>query len=397
MEKLSRTLYNWASEIDAVTLNQAHVTSKLPIIHDHMALMPDAHLGAGATIGSVIPTKSAIIPSAVGVDIGCGMIAAQTNLTSDDLPDDLYVWLQAIEDAVPAGLGKWHTDSSREADEWMRSHVNPHLTSEQKKKASVQFGTLGSGNHFFEVCLDQDDSVWVVMHSGSRGVGNQLAKGHIRVAKAVAKTEGYAPEDPELAWLQENTPEFDAYIRDMRWSQDYAMANRTRMMDQALATLFGTLSVGRFGKQTRRVNCHHNFAQKELHGSEEIWVTRKGAIKADVGDEGVIPGSMGGKSFIVRGLGNTDSYTSCSHGAGRKMSRTKAKKELIKQDGVTITAGEAFEAVMGKTAWQRKHADSLLDEHPSSYKDIDVVMNDQKDLVEITHELHAIVNYKGTS
>ena len=386
-EVLGERLVSWASILDPQTERQARVTADLPIVEGHVALMPDAHLGIGATIGSVIPTKSSIIPSAVGVDIGCGMIAVQMNFGSNRLPEDGNTILSGIQDAVPAGLGKWHGSSSSEAEAWMRNHPNEGLTSDQVKKAAVQFGTLGSGNHFFEVCLDQDDQVWVVMHSGSRGVGNQLAVGHIRIAKEIAKLEHYDLEDPELAWLQENTPEFNAYVRDMQWSQDYAMANRRQMMDAALGALLKTTPTNA-GVPRRWVNCHHNFAQKEIHGSEEIWVTRKGAIKADVGDEGVIPGSMGGKSYIVKGLGSTDSYTSCSHGAGRKMSRTQAKKTL---------SLESFHERMGSTAWQSGMDQELLDEHPDSYKSIEQVMADQADLVEITHELHAVVNFKGTS
>lgn len=385
MEILSEKLYNWASEIDEVTKNQAFVTSKLPIIDGHVSLMPDAHLGKGATIGSVIPTKDAIIPSAVGVDIGCGMIAAKTDLVATQLPDDLSKILDAIHTSVPAGLGKWHKDVSDAANEWFIANPNANLSFKQTSKALVQFGTLGSGNHFFEVCLDEYDNVWVVMHSGSRGVGNQLAVGHIKTAKEVAKTEGYAPEDPELAWLQENTVEFNKYINDMLWAQDYAMANRTHMMDSALNTIFKVIG---FGRQVDRINCHHNFAQKENHGGHEVWVTRKGAIRAAVGDRGVIPGSMGGKSYIVRGLGNTDAYTSCSHGAGRRMSRKAARRDL------TL---ESFHDVMAGTTWQSGFDNELLDEHPASYKDIDQVMNDQKDLVEVENVLHAIVNYKGTS
>jgi tRNA-splicing ligase RtcB len=384
LEKHSERLYVWASDIEPDTLHQAHETAKLPIIDGHVALMPDAHIGKGATIGSVIPTISAIIPSAVGVDIGCGMIATKTSLKLSNLPDNLDIFLKAIESAVPAGLGKWHSDVSRQADNWMRNNVNPRLDSKQEKKASVQFGTLGSGNHFFEICHDENEDVWVVMHSGSRGVGNELAVGHIRMAKAIAKMEGYAPEDPELAWLQENTPEFEAYILDMLWAQKYAMANRQQMMDAAISSIF-SLVVGRVEKT---INCHHNFAHKEIHNGKELWITRKGAIKADVGDEGVIPGSMGGKSYIVRGLGNPLSYNSCSHGAGRKMSRTRARKEL---------SLESFAERMGGATWQADMAKELLDEHPDSYKNIEQVMADQLDLVEIVHELRAIVNYKGTS
>lgn len=396
MEKLSDKLYNWASEIDEVTKNQAFVTSKLPILAGHLALMPDAHLGKGATIGSVIPTKGAIIPNAVGVDIGCGMIARQLNLTSNDLPDDTGPILDAIMGAVPAGLGKWHADTSDAALAWYKTHENDALTSDQVDRALVQFGTLGSGNHFFEVCLDQNDEVWIIMHSGSRGVGNQLAQTHVKVAKALAAE--YMPKDfvsldpqvaKELAWLQEGTPEFDAYIRDMQWGQDYAMANRTAMMEAATAAVLKSIYLAYTpGMIAQTINCHHNFAQKERHDGEDIWVTRKGAIKADVGDLGLIPGSMGGKSYVVSGLGSTDSYTSCSHGAGRRMSRTRAKKEF---------SLESFHEVMGNTTWQKGFDQALLDEHPGSYKNIDVVMADQKDLVKIEWELQAIVNYKGTS
>lgn len=395
MEKLSDKLYNWASVLDEVTKNQAFVTSKLPILAGHLALMPDAHLGAGATIGSVIPTKGAIIPNAVGVDIGCGMIARQLALTSEDLPDDTGPILNAIMKAVPAGLGKWHANTSDAALAWYKDHQNDALTSDQVERALVQFGTLGSGNHFFEVCLDQNDGVWIIMHSGSRGVGNQLAQSHVKVAKALASE--YMPKDfvsldpqvaKDLAWLQEGTPEFEAYIRDMQWGQDYAMANRQAMMEAATISVLKTIGLNDWAFITQTINCHHNFAQKETHLGQDIWVTRKGAIKADKGDLGLIPGSMGGKSYVVSGLGSTDSYTSCSHGAGRLMSRTRAKKEF---------SLESFHEVMGDTTWQKGFDQALLDEHPGSYKDIDQVMEDQKDLVKIEFSLKAIVNYKGTS
>jgi tRNA-splicing ligase RtcB len=383
--KVNDRLYSWASLIEDVTLRQAEVTSRLPILAGHVALMPDAHLGMGATIGSVIPTREAIIPSAVGVDIGCGMIAARLDLTASQLPDDLDGVLSAIERAVPAGLGHWHAEASDEARAWYRKHPNPELTDKQVKRALEQFGTLGSGNHFFEMALDEKGRVWLVMHSGSRGVGNQLAMKHIKVAKAFTDAEGLRPEDPELAWLQEGTPQFDAYVRDMLWSQDYAMANRSRMMAEALTAILQTLGMG---AEVERLNCHHNFAAREEHDGRQVWVTRKGAIRAEQGDLGVIPGSMGGKSYIVRGRGEPLSWRSCSHGAGRTLSRRAARKRFGAADLTT--------AMEGRT-WQLAQAEALLDEIPAAYKDIDVVMNDQRDLVEVLHELRGIVNYKGTS
>jgi tRNA-splicing ligase RtcB len=383
--KVNDRLYSWASLIEDVTLRQAEVTARLPILAGHVALMPDAHLGMGATIGSVIPTREAIIPSAVGVDIGCGMIAARLDLTASQLPDDLGGVLSAIERVVPAGLGHWHAQASDEARAWYRKHPNPELTDKQVRRALEQFGTLGSGNHFFEMARDEKDRVWLVMHSGSRGVGNQLAMKHIKVAKAFTDAEGLRPEDPELAWLQEGTPQFDAYVRDMLWSQDYATANRSRMMAEALTAILQTLGMG---AEVERLNCHHNFAAREEHDGRQVWVTRKGAIRAEQGDLGVIPGSMGGKSYIVRGRGEPLSWRSCSHGAGRTLSRRAARKRFGAADLTT--------AMEGRT-WQLAQAEALLDEIPAAYKDIDVVMNDQRDLVEVLHELRGIVNYKGTS
>jgi tRNA-splicing ligase RtcB (3'-phosphate/5'-hydroxy nucleic acid ligase) len=383
--KVNDRLYSWASLIERETLRQAERTSRLPIVAGHVALMPDAHIGMGATIGSVIPTGEAIIPSAVGVDIGCGMIAARLDLTASQLPDDLGGVLSAIERAVPAGLGEWHAEAPDEAQVWYAEHPNPALTAKQVTRALEQFGTLGSGNHFFEMALDEKDRVWLVMHSGSRGVGNQLATKHIKVARTLADTHGLTPEDPELAWLQEGMPQFDAYVRDMLWAQEYAMANRDRMMAAAQSAIFEEL--GR-GKEVERVNCHHNFAAREEHAGRQVWITRKGAIRAERGDLGVIPGAMGGRSYIVRGRGEPLSWRSCAHGAGRVLSRRAARKKFAAADLATAMEGRI---------WQQKQAQALLDEIPAAYKDIDIVMNDQRDLVEIIHELRGIVNYKGTS
>lgn len=381
-------LLSWASDADPGTILQASKTARLPIIDGHVALMPDAHVGIGATVGSVIPTRDAIIPAAVGVDIGCGMIACETDLAASDLPDDLATLMPLIERRVPAGVGRGHepgntpTGAGRAYD--TLGAPATELSSKQGATAIQQFGTLGSGNHFVEVCLDERDRVWTVLHSGSRGIGNQLAQRHIALAKGEMKRLGETLEDPDLAYLVQGTPEFAAYVADMLWAQRYAMASRAVMSVQATRSLFEV--VGR-GRVTHTVNCHHNFTQREVHGDRELWITRKGAIKADVGDEGVIPGSMGTRSYVVMGLGNIASYHSCSHGAGRRMSRGEAKR--------TFTGESLSSAMAGKT-WLSSAADSLVDEHPGAYKDIDRVMADQADLVAVQHTLSQVFNYKGT-
>ena len=383
--RINDRLISWASDIDPGTVRQAEKTARLPVVEGHVALMPDAHVGIGATVGSVIPTRNAVIPSAVGVDIGCGMIAAELDVTEDRLPDDLEPLLGHIERAIPAGVGKGHGDVGRKADAWLSAHrPATELGTDRSVKAARQFGTLGSGNHFFELCVDERGRVWVVLHSGSRGVGNQLAQMHIAKARRLAKDLQLRLEDPDLAWFAEGTPEFGAYVADMLWAQDYAAANRAQMMDNAMAEVFRFFG---FGRETGRINCHHNFTQREVHNGQQLWITRKGAIKADVGDLGVIPGSMGTRSYIVAGKGNEASWTSCSHGAGRRHSRTQAKKLFTKAD--------LAEAMKGKV-WLAGRAESLVDEIPSAYKDIDQVMADQADLVEVRHTLRQVLNYKGT-
>lgn len=378
-------LISWASDIDPGTIRQAEKTARLSIVEGHVALMPDAHVGIGATVGSVIPTKSAVIPAAVGVDIGCGMIAAELDVTEEQLPDSLEPLLSRIERAIPAGVGKGHEHVSRRVDRWMVEHQPAtELRGNQKAKVAKQFGTLGSGNHFVEVCLDERGRVWVVLHSGSRGIGNQLAQMHIGTARRLAEHLEERLEDRDLAYFLEGTLEFDVYIADMLWAQDYARANRDQMMDSAMRELFAFLG---FGRETRRINCHHNFTQREVHGGQELWITRKGAIKADVGDLGVIPGSMGTRSYIVQGLGNEASWTSCSHGAGRRHSRTQAKKLFTSQDLADQMEGKV---------WLADRAHQLVDEIPSAYKDVEQVMADQADLVEVLHTLHQVLNYKGT-
>ena len=390
---INAKLLSWASEIDPETIRQAEKTARLPIVEGHVALMPDAHVGIGATVGSVIPTKGAVIPSAVGVDIGCGMIAAELDVTESQLPDNLEPLLHRIERAVPAGVGQGHRgkrgaaaeSAGKAADSWLSTHrPATALSADQANKAASQFGSLGSGNHFFELCIDERSRLWVVLHSGSRGIGNHLAQAHIAKAKRLARAAMLKLEDPDLAWFVQGTPEFDAYVADMLWAQDYAMANRSQMMDAAIVEVLAFLGTGAV---TRTVNCHHNFSQREVHGGQELWITRKGAIQADTGDLGVIPGSMGTRSYIVRGKGNAASWKSCSHGAGRRYSRTKARKLYTPAD---LTA-----QMQGKT-WLQGRAAALVDEIPMAYKDIDVVMADQSDLVEVLHTLYQVLNYKGT-
>ena len=297
-------LISWASDIEPGTLAQAHRAARLPIVHSHVALMPDAHIGIGATVGSVIPTLGAIIPSAVGVDIGCGMIVVETDLDQGQLPDRIDPLLDRIARTVPAGVGRGRTVPTRRGDVWLANHrPASDLTPRQARAASDQLGSLGSGNHFLEVCVDERGRVWVVLHSGSRGVGNQLATRHIAEAKAsfAELVTGGALEDPDLAWFVQGTEAFDRYVRDMLWAQDYALENREIMMDRTLREVFAFVGHGR---EQRRINCHHNFAVPEEHGGVQVWVTRKGAIRAQQGDLGVIPGSMGAKTYIVRGKGN---------------------------------------------------------------------------------------------
>jgi tRNA-splicing ligase RtcB len=392
-EKIGNVL-SWASDIEKETIEQAAKASRLPFVRGHLALMPDAHVGLGATIGSVLPTQGAIIPSAVGVDIGCGMIAAEIDLGAGQLPDNLDSFLGQVERAVPAGVGKGHVFTN-DWDRERRTRRAPaytgasHLTGKQANKITDQFGTLGSGNHFVEVCLDERDRVWIVLHSGSRGIGNQLASQHIEKAKGLMKKLFIRLEDPDLAYLVEGTPEFDAYIADMLWAQEYALASREAMMD-ALITELGNFvgGGGTVGSDVRRINCHHNYTEREHHHGHNVWLTRKGAIRARVGDLGVIPGSMGTSSYIVRGLGNPASYDSCSHGAGRRLSRSRARRDLSVDDFVVSMKGRD---------WQVDKADQLLDEAPQAYKDIHQVMADQTDLVTILHTLRQILNYKGTS
>ena len=374
---------SWASDIDDNAIQQAQRAAAMPFVQGHVALMPDAHVGLGATIGSVIATRGAIMPSAVGVDIGCGMVAVETPLTSHALPDSLNALHTRIATAVPAGVGKGHDTVATSAARLL-ADARVDLTSKQQRTAGTQLGSLGSGNHFVEVCLDERDRVWIVLHSGSRGIGNQLASTHIEAAKGLMKQYFIELDDPDLAYLVEGTPEFNTYIAAMLWAQDYAATNRDVMVD-AVVEQVGAFLGDRF-EATSRINCHHNFCELEHHHGHDLWVTRKGAIRARSGDLGVIPGSMGTRSYIVSGKGSDASYHSCSHGAGRRLSRGQARRELD-------VAG--LRAQMSGKAWNEADAVKLLDEDPRSYKDIDQVMDDQRDLVSIVHTLSQILNYKG--
>jgi RNA-splicing ligase RtcB len=386
-------LKSWASELDPQTLQQAERTSRLPFVEGHVALMPDAHLGIGATVGSVIPTNGAIIPAAVGVDIGCGMIAVRTSLDASHLPQSLDPLLSLVEASVPAGVGKGHvrTESASRsevrqdrADAWLAEHrPRTELSPKQERTAQDQFGTLGAGNHFLELCLDETDRVWMVLHSGSRGIGNQLAQGHIKKARGLAAQLDERLEDPDLASFVEGTEEFAHYVADLLWAQAYAAANRDQMMDEALRAL---RKVTRRFDEELRVNCHHNYTAREHHGGKDLWITRKGAIRAGAGELGVIPGSMGAASFVVEGRGNAESFCSCSHGAGRRMSRGEARRSL--------TAHDLKKRMQGRT-WLASRAADLVDEHPDAYKDIHAVMRDQEDLVVVRHTLRQVLNYKG--
>ena len=378
-------LLSWASELDEQTLAQAKRTARLPIIEGHVALMPDAHLGIGATVGSVIPTQDAIIPAAVGVDIGCGMVAVETDLTASDLPQNLHPLVPKIERAIPAGVGKGHGRRTGAGQEWLAAHrPNTAFSPKQVDRTVEQFGTLGSGNHFAAVAVDDRDRVWTVVHSGSRGIGNELATGHINNARKLAQRCGLRLEDRDLAYFTEGTRAFDDYVADMLWAQDYALANREQMMDVLLDEFFAFVGGG---SEVQRINCHHNYSVRERHAGRELWITRKGAIRAGDQDRGVIPGSMGNDIHIVRGLGNPASYESCAHGAGRRHSRRQAKKRF--------TVDDLREQMKGR-AWNRDRAGALLDEIPGAYKDLAQVMADQADLVEVEHSMREVLNYKGS-
>lgn len=403
-------IFGWTKgvQVEEEALKQLKNLAGLPFVHHHIAAMPDVHWGRGATVGSVIATDKAIIPAAVGVDIGCGMMAVRTSIRAENLPDNLFSLRCDIEAAVPHGRtndggegdrGAWanpgevafknfFTDNDGNPDKLtlgarlgMITAKHPKLV-RASKRAPYHLGTLGTGNHFIELCLDEEQFVWVMLHSGSRGIGNAIGTYFINEAKEDMRRFFINLPDQDLAYIPEGSELFDDYIEGLHWAQEFARTNREVMMSSVLAVLlkhFPDMTSGSVA-----VNCHHNYVNKEKHFGKNVWLTRKGAVRAREGDLGIIPGSMGAKSFIVRGKGNPDSFCSCSHGAGRKMSRTEANKTITLADHIKATEGV-----------ECRKDESVLDESPAAYKDIDDVMMAQAELVEIAHTLKQVLCVKG--
>ena len=382
----------YTEDIEHDAMQQLYNLSQLPFIHSHIAAMPDVHLGKGATVGSVIPSKGAIIPAAVGVDIGCGMNAVRLSINAKDLPDNLKKVRATIESAIPVGFNQHKVDRARAStiknlgiglDRLLNKHRK--ITKMQKKPYQTwvrQLGTLGGGNHFIELCLDEKNDVWIMLHSGSRGIGNVIGQYFINLAKQDMQKHIMNLPDKDLAYFTEGAKHFDDYVEAVHWVQDYAMINRREMMRLIMDTLRKHLP--KFGITKEAINCHHNYVAVEQHFGDNVYVTRKGAIRAGEGELGIIPGSMGAKSYIVRGKGNPQSFCSCSHGAGRRMSRNAAKRHFSQQDLETQTQGIECRKDKG-----------VIDEIPGAYKDIDVVMENQHDLVDVVHTLKQIVCVKG--
>ena len=386
----------WTDAVEPQAIQQLLNVAQLPIVHAHIAAMPDVHTGIGATVGSVIATRQAVIPAAVGVDIGCGMNAVRLTSSASDLPDNLRSIRSAIEDVVPVGFeqhdatkvrGSAHERTARGLSDRLDSIVGKHpgVMKMQRQFARTwicQLGSLGGGNHFIELCLDEEQRLWVMLHSGSRGVGNVLGRYFIAAARKDMQRHQLHLPDRDLAYLSEGSELFDDYVEAVQWAQDYAWLNRREMMRLILEALRRHLPP--FTVDGKAINCHHNYVAQEQHFGETLLVTRKGAISARAGELGIIPGSMGAKSYIVRGLGNAESFHSCSHGAGRRMSRTEAKRRFNRRDLEEQTAGVECRKDGG-----------VLDEIPGAYKDIDEVMSNQSDLVEVVHQLKQVVCIKG--
>jgi tRNA-splicing ligase RtcB len=383
--------------VEEQALKQLKNVASLPIVFDHVAVMPDVHYGIGATVGSVVPTKSAIIPAAVGVDIGCGMMAVETDLPASRLPDSLADLRAAIEEAVPHGRtangrpnadrGAWQRIPKAPAAAWKALAADYERIADKhprvgKGNDANHLGTLGTGNHFIEVCLDERDRVWFMLHSGSRGVGNRIGTYFIELAKKDMKIHVRDLPDIDLAYFREGTEHFDDYVEAVEWAQRYALENRNLMMAAVIDAARASLPAFELGAHA--VNCHHNYVARETHFGEAVFVTRKWAVRAQTGDLGIIPGSMGARSYIVRGKGNPDSFCSCSHGAGRAMSRGEAKRRFTVEDHAKATAGI-----------ECRKDEGVIDETPMAYKPIDAVMAAQADLVEVVHELRQVVCVKG--
>jgi tRNA-splicing ligase RtcB len=396
IEKGRVPVHLWTDEVEASALQQLVNVSTLPVIHGHVAAMPDVHAGIGATVGSVIPTRGAVIPAAVGVDIGCGMNAVRLTLRADQLPDNLARVRTAIERAVPVGFDQHDSDKvsgsaharlarplSQRLDRIAEKH--PGLEKMQRhfdRTWIAQLGSLGGGNHFIEICIDEENRVWIMLHSGSRGIGNVMGRYFIAAARKEAQRNHLHLPDRDLAWFASGTAAFDDYVEAVDWAQDYALLNRRRMMELIVDAAKPHLPPFEFDGEA--INCHHNYVARETHFGEKLFVTRKGAISARDGELGIIPGSMGAKSYIVRGKGNPQSLCSCAHGAGRRMSRSEAKRRFNRHDLEEQTRGVECRKDGG-----------VVDEIPGAYKNIDEVMANQTDLVDIVHTLKQVVCIKG--
>ena len=380
-----KDILSWANhEFSIEEQSMLRNVSRLPCLFKHVALMPDAHLGKGSMVGSVVATKDAVIPATVGVDIGCGMMAVKTPFKSGILDGKLKELRSKIEEAIPTGFGQY-AESVDEASYWEGWNDFAELhegVRDRKAKAMKQLGTLGGGNHFIEVCLDTENVVWLMLHSGSRNIGKELAERHIATAKSLWRLSELP--DPNLAYFISGTPEFQAYWKDLEWAQRYAMKNREIMMTRLLKVFNKMFNHRQPFKPELAVNCHHNYVALEQHYDEKVFVTRKGAINAAAGMYGIIPGSMGAKSYIVKGLGVPESFNSCSHGAGRKLSRGAAKRNFTKEDLERQTEGVECRKDLG-----------VLDEIPGAYKSIETVMKNQQDLVEVVAEIKQVVCVKG--
>jgi tRNA-splicing ligase RtcB len=378
---------SWAGhELGHDEIKMAKNVASLPFVHKHVALMPDVHLGKGALVGSVVATKEAIVPAAVGVDIGCGMCAVKTPYHADQLEGKLKQIRLDVEKLIPVGFTE-NKETGKEVINWQGWSDFKELHSgvqHLEGKAMKQMGSLGGGNHFIELCIDAEGDVWLMLHSGSRNIGNMLAQRHIETAKNLAKLAELRLPDPDLSHFVQGTPEFDAYWHDLQWAQDYALRNREVMMARFKRVVETHLAGGKPFKPSLQVNCHHNYAERETHFGEAVYVTRKGAVRARKDDYGIIPGSMGAKSFIVKGKGCEDAFCSCSHGAGRQMSRNKAKLAFTLEDLIQQTAGV-----------ECRKDEGILDEIPGAYKPIEQVMENQSDLVEVVATLKQVMCVKG--
>lgn len=389
----ARPIKIWTDDVEASALTQLKNLARLPFINSNgVACMPDVHAGIGSTVGTVIATERAVIPAAVGVDIGCGMNAVRLSLKASDLPDNLKPLRDAIESKIPLGAGG-RLQKEEDLNErykrlpstefYLCEDLNSIVKGNYWEKAGSQLGTLGSGNHFIEVCIDENQDVWVMLHSGSRGIGNMIGTHYIAKAKRQMEKFFISLPDDDLAYFPEDTEDFNNYMSAVGWAQNYALENRRLMMEKVIEVMRKEVPI-EFTITQEAINCHHNYVEKENHFGRNMWVTRKGAIRARQGDLGIIPGSMGQRSYIVRGKGDLQSYCSCSHGAGRVMSRAEAKRRFSLTDLIEQTQGV-----------ECRKDESVIDEIPASYKDIDQVMTNQTDLVEVVHQLKQVLCVKG--